>query len=421
MSKIQVSCPACQRKLKVSPEVLGKKVRCPACKEVVRLTPAGEPPVPLDPTQSPNPPGARQTENSVSVEAADSPATVPADSRKPGNQPRSAADSAAPEYVAQDPVVPMAKLLQPSAPAAGESSIPPAGAQVAVSDLQIGEKPRVKFKRKRSNPWPTILLGVVALTVLGIAVTFIAIMQGGASQSAASDLPTIRYVNDAKVELGQTATIPIKVDFPDWMTMEEARKWNIEVGKTSPDGVSYDKESEAMTWTPGFRDAGNTGVIEAVIRNPENGKTNVARFQVQVAAIPLGSQQVHTKVEQWNDAGRDVTLGSARPVSGPVGTYHDLELDGTKFRVFVYNDPDSAIAAAETLRGAEPETVSESLTAPLEIQASQSVVLVGNAEQVRQNADLANWFGVEGNRLPGAPGENDGSEEMEEEEAEADE
>lgn len=411
MSKIQVSCPACHRKLKVSPEVLGKKVRCPGCKEVVRLTTTE----PLDAGSAVRAPANEQraTDEEPAAAAVSEPATrpAPADSgaasgeQLPSNEPSG-----------QEPVVPMAKLIQPAAASPSGALANPGNAPGNVSsgetDIQIGEKPRVKFKRKRSNPWPTILLAVVALTVLGIAVTFIAIMQGGASQSAATDLPTIRYVNDANVELGQTASIPIKVDYPDWMTMEQSRKWNVEIGESSPAGVEYNKETETMTWTPGFRDAGKTGVIEAVVQHPETGKSNVARFQVIVAAIPLGSQQVHEKVEQLANAGRQALLGSPRPVAGSLGLYHDLELDGTSIRAYVHGDPVSAAAAADALKQADPQSVVESLTVPLEIRVAESVVLVGNKEQVQQNVDLSAWFDIEGNQLPGEPGGEAESAEM---------
>ena len=293
MTKLPIPCPNCHKTLKVSPEILGRKVRCPGCQETFRL-PAEEPTRTLELPTQPNEEKPNKQQPTAATDRSPAPAV------------RENAESPSPADAAEAAPMPMAKLI-PKGPAAKSADNEPLALPTGLDTAEI-TTPKVKFKRKRSNPWPTIILAVVALSILGVAVTVIAIMQGNGSTSTASNLPELLYVNDANVSLGQTAIIPVKVQFPPQMTIEQTQQWEIQLTDNAPDGATYDPESESIRWTPTFRQAGTAQSIEAKIVDKVSGQSNVARFQVVIAPISTGERELRIWKETVEREGATVSI-----------------------------------------------------------------------------------------------------------------
>lgn len=304
MSKVATRCPECQVNLKVRPDAIGRKVRCPKCEAIVRLD------------------AAKEDEASPASTAQPGPALDNADPLPGDSQPARAAG------LPMAKPVPMAKLINPTAPvpapAISLDSVSPnpsgtggnqsprnaevgggaAGAAAAwespggLAEMEshggVGQRPRVKFKRKRTNPWPTILLAVAAFAILGIVTLVIVIVQQNSPGTTTGGRPEIRFVNRSSVTVGQTVSIPIEVNYPGGWTPQQQSLWTVELAANQPPGVTFDAAASQVRWQPSPEAAGRTHLISVIVRDKQTGENNSTQFEVSVEASPAASE---TKAE----------------------------------------------------------------------------------------------------------------------------
>lgn len=263
--------------------------------------------------------------------------------------------------------------------------------------------PRVKFRRKRFNPWPTILLALIALSILGTVVTFIAISQNRqASAINPNALPEIVYVQDANISLGQTANIPVEVQFPAGMPEAQRQAWQVKLGAEAPAGASYQADSQTITWTPTYKDTGRGHTIETLIVDPTSQRSNVMRFQVVVAPISSGLTQLYAWKEQTEADGTKVQIGPETTVPGMPVPFRDVTFDRVTIRAFPFNDAETAAAQPSRLEGEETlrDLATRDLETPLVIVANESLLLIANQESVSQNLLAASWLKQPEQQLP---------------------
>lgn len=429
MSKVAVDCPNCAATLTVPADVLGRKVKCPKCQEIVRLpakptassapAPAqvsGQPTVPAAPsassaspelsrdprpkTTTPRPPSTAKTPAAAAV------APAPVAPAPVAQAPVSAA-APAERVGATAPVVPMAKVL--TAPVAGAAPLPtvapvaPAAPHSATEPLNLDalapavvDKPRVKLRRRRSNPWPVVLLGVGALAVLGLVITFLVLYLPRGGAVAGPAVPEIQYVNDARTDVGQTVKIPIAISYPSQFSAEEKLRWQIQLGPENPAGAAWDATTGHLTWSPGTRDAGKSHTLSMTIQNTVTRELNQTRFQVHVPAL---APSLMAALAFWEQAGMAFTASLPRAVPAMAQAGMDaslVELQIAEHLVQVYGYPDAQTAQAKwaelTPDAYESLGLSTAFAGPISVAEREGAILVAETAALEALPSLRTWF-----------------------------
>lgn len=404
MSKVAVDCPNCSASLTVPTDVLGRKVKCPKCQAIVRL------PAKAAAIDSGAPGSTASTDStrapSVTAPAAASKANAPAPAA-PAPAPAAPPRANSPATTPTAPVVPMAKVLTaPVSSAAPVSPVVPASPAAVISAAEslnldalapaVVDKPRVKLRRRRTNPWPAILLALGALAVLGLVITFLVLYLPRGGPVAGPAVPEIQYVNDARTEVGQTVKIPIAITYPSQFTAEEKLRWQIQLGPDNPPGAGWDATAGQLTWSPGTRDAGKSRTLSMTIQNSVTRELNETRYQVQVPALHPGLMAALTYWEQEGTA-FTATLPQAVPAMAQAGVDATLvELQIAEQLVQVYAYP-----TAQAGKDKFPEISSESyevlglntsFTEPITVVERDGAILVAETAALEALPALKKWF-----------------------------
>jgi DNA-directed RNA polymerase subunit M/transcription elongation factor TFIIS len=462
MSKTAVDCPACGSALSVPTDILGRKVKCPKCQEIVRLptadvmtaanrvaptdsAPAGSSadksgpkdaasdaanakPSPAKPSPAkPSPakpsstvkrsPAVKSDGGEPVVSQPDQAMAAPVS--PPTSEPSPAQVAATGPRVMAKPVVPMAKVLGPATASPATSVATPGAAtpgaatpgaaatagpiatseSLGIDPSAVVEKPRLKFRRKRTSPWPAVLLGSGALVVLGALVWLVIwLFPNGMPAGAQTALPEIQYVNDATIEVGKTVRIPISVYYPEGYTPADKLNWQLKLGEKNPVGAAWDSVGGQLTWTPTTRDAGKSFSLSMIIQNKQTQEPNLTTFQVHVPALAPALMSV---IQYWDQQGVEYQLAlpqsSQRMGLGDApSTSIDLSLGGVSVRAYGYPNPESAQQRLAQLQSDPPTLVELGLAIdePLHWVQRESLILVGNRVQVEQDERLREWFGL---------------------------
>jgi len=412
MSKVVTKCPGCGAVLSVRAEAVGRKAKCPKCQQIVRLLASTQE------SSSQLPQSEKKRPAAVSPQSTSSaPPTTPSVADRQPVAPSTPA-AAAP---AEKPVVPMAKVLsptagpapgsppQPGSPTAGPSANSgPAGeiqpflsadlapgdkfspASLAAGSLPDAEIPRVKFRRRRSNPWPVVLLGIGALAVLALVVTLIVLLQQMGGRSAAG-LPEIQFVNDAEIAVGQTVRIPISVIYPPQYSSYEKRQWKLQPADQNPPGVEWDTASGHLSWSPGTRDAGKSHLLSMQIENPDTREINLASFQVHVAALKAPLMAV---VNYWDGRDQEVTLSLPSRQESRKADLIEVTVNGQLVRVFAF---EAVEPAREFFQGLDPEEIDDAtiiagLAPPWRAYHQGSLVLITSTTSLEHEPAVKQWL-----------------------------
>ncbi len=432
MSKVSVACPNCSAVLTVPADILGRKIKCPKCNEVVRLptaaerkaggTPAvhasdatGTPGSSSDSSKTASKPKSSKAPSTPAIapKTAESPGTVetPGSVERPAGAPKA-------NLVMAKPVVPMASVVVPdSVPAADASSKTPilsAGIGEPVEPRERGpsfsgldsklvavtDKPRVKLPRKRSNPWPMILIGMGALSVLTlIVIVLVMYVPSGGGEGPA--IPQIQFVSDSRTEVGKTVRIPIAVHYPAKFTDEDKRRWQLSVGQENPAGVEWDSATGHLTWSPGIRDAGKSHALTMMIKDSVTLEPNVVTFQVHVPAL---LPSIMTILAYWDFQGLDFTVSlpseSEAMGQGEVAAkVVDLLIGEHLIRAFAFPNQEVAAMKFAEIDSAEiDQDVVESsevvggITPPWRFANRDGLILVTSQESLDAVPAIKAWF-----------------------------
>jgi len=260
----------------------------------------------------------------------------------------------------------------------------------------VVDKPRVKLRRRRSNPWPVILLGVGALSVLGLVITFLVLYlpQGGGGAGPA--VPEIQYVNDARSDVGQTVKIPIAITYPSQFSAEEKLRWQIQLGSENPPGATWDTTSGHLTWSPGTRDAGKSHTLSMTIQNTVTREVNQTRFQVHVSAL---APALMAALAFWEREGVAFTasLPRAVPAMAQAGVDATLvELQIAEHLVQVYSYPDAPTGQAKwgeiTPDAYESLGLSTAFDSAITVTERDGAILVAETGALEASPVLQKWF-----------------------------
>lgn len=260
----------------------------------------------------------------------------------------------------------------------------------------VVDKPRVKLRRRRSNPWPVILLGVGALAVLGLVITFLVLYLPRGGPAAGPAVPEIQYVNDARTDVGQTVKIPIAITYPSQFSAEEKLRWQIQLGPENPPGAAWDVTSGHLTWSPGTRDAGKSHTLLMTIQNSVTRELNETRYQVHVPAL---HPSLMAALAYWEQEGTTftATLPQAVPAMAQAGVDATLvELQIAEQLVQVYAYP-TAQAGKDKFAEMNPESyevlgLNTSFTEPITVVERDGAILVAETAALEALPALKKWF-----------------------------
>gem|GEM_PF-2057271 len=439
MSKIATTCPSCQADLKVPPDAMGRKVKCPKCKAVVRLPALDSPTAstakskPNDSKPSESKPNESKPNESKPNESKPNESSPPAVSGQPLPNPKQTTaqvpsrspsanvpvvaqpsvkkprqEKSAPEtqagnspLVMAKPIVPMAKLISPKAVGVSDGGANPSDASLQTNapslNVSLGgsvpanQAQRVKFKRRRTNPWPTILLAVGAFGILGLAVVIISLMQGGRSATTASGMPEFQYVADSKIDLGKTVLIPVAVVYPTGMSEEQKMLWKVRLGEENPADAKWDAANSQLAWSPQPDDAGKTHSLSLIIQNTATSELNLGKYQVAVPTLPLGATEVYSWLKE---KAAQATVTPPASTSVLSGTWMTFSIDGNLVIAFVYNDPVVAandFAQLQEKPGSIADVVAKLGKAYVGIKVG-SAILIATQNSAEMNDQLKDYW-----------------------------
>jgi hypothetical protein len=423
MSKVAVACPNCSATLTVPADILGRKIKCPKCQEVVRL-PTVSDPGPRAANSSLAGPQAREKPLAPSAPSAVPtsavPTSAPAGSHAPAGSPSGTQPARAKKIVvakppepvndpdgvpAEKPPVPMAKVLSPERqPVAANPPIPvplrdlksdgPSFDELGATLAAVESKPRLKIPRKRSNPWPVILLGTTAVAMLGLIVMLLIVFLPR-DPSGGPKIPEIQYVADSRTEVGQTVRIPISVTYPTGYSQTDKLSWQLRAGEQNPPGADWDAASGHLVWAPGTRDAGKSRSLSMVIQDTQTRESNLATFQVHVPPL---APSIMAAVDYWERQGVEFQVGLPRPDTVLLGTEGPatlMEFEIAEHRVLVYAYPDleSAALAFSMLDQSTFEPSEEmNLSPPLVFATRDGAIILAEESAIEANAAIKAWL-----------------------------
>lgn len=414
MSKASVTCPNCSASLLVPTDVLGRKIKCPKCQEVVRLPlPSEIAPAAVRGPSTPEPPANSPVTTPTNPSAASAPAVSP-----PSPSPTPTTSDKPAEPVMAKPLVPMATVLPPDAmpvisknqpkptPAPAASATPkvdePHGSKETPPSFSgldskvAAEKPRVKIKRKHSNPWPIILLGVGALAVLALIVTLLILFLPTSLNDGGPSIPEIQFVNDATTEVGKSVRIPISVTYPSSYKAADKARWTFQVAPENPAGSAWDAATGFLTWAPGTQDAGKSHALAIIIQDSSTRETNRGTFQVHVPALSPGIMATMAYLGQ-NNMVFTASLPKAHEGMKHQETVPNLfELQIGNDRVDLYDYSSVEIATAKLAEIDESKLdelgLTASLSAPLSYVQSGGAILVTPTASLEASPSIKKWF-----------------------------
>lgn len=406
MSKVSVPCPNCSALLNVPADVLGRKIKCPKCQEIVRLV------TPTDVKSEPSPSPTAGSNSATAIPSHPSPS-------HPSPSPV-AARPAGPTMA--KPIVPMATVIAPetmpviakaqpkpaSAPAVTTSAVKSAGdvttekaAAPNFSDLDAkvaaDAKPRIKIKRKQSNPWPIILLGVGALVVLGLIVTLLILFLpkdfGGGGGPI---VPEIQFVNDSQTEVGKSVRIPIAVTYPSSFSAADKERWTFQVAPENPEGTAWDAATGFLTWSPGTRDAGKSHALAIIIQNSTTRETNRATFQVHVPALSPGIMSALAQLNQ-NQVVFTASIPKAHEAMKHQETIPSLvefQIGNDRVDVYDYSSVEIATAKLAEIDDGKLEQLglTASMTPPLRYEQRDGAIMIAPIAVIEGSPSIKNWF-----------------------------
>jgi hypothetical protein len=398
MFKVSVACPNCSASLTVPADVLGRKIKCPKCQEVVRL------------------PTATDLKSLDLAESASVPAVVPSKPATSGKQVSTGPAAARPTVPATTvvnppaanppgpimakPLVPMAKVIAPAAVAPLPEMTSPKDSPPNFSGLDskiaLEDKPRVKLRRKQSNPWPIILLGVGALVVLGLIVTVLILVLPATTGGSGTNIPEIQYVKDSQTEVGKTVRIPIAVTYPSHFTSADKERWTLQVAPENPEGTAWDAAAGFLTWSPGTRDAGKSHVLAMTIQDSVTREVNRGTFQIHVPALTPG---IMSALAQLAKNQVEFTATIPKPIEAMKhgeSTPNLVEFQIGTDRVDVYDYSSGEIASAKLLEiddaKLEELGLTVNMTPPLRFEQRDGAIMIAPIAVIEASPSIKTWF-----------------------------
>ncbi|MDP1562479.1 MAG: hypothetical protein Q8M16_13960 [Pirellulaceae bacterium] len=319
------------------------------------------------------------------------------------------------------PIVPMATLIAPEsmpviakvqpkpavAPAVTTSTVKSAGDATAekaappnFSDLDAkvaaDARPRIKIKRKQSNPWPIILLGVAAVVVLGLIVTLLILFLPKDFGGGGPSVPEIQFVNDSQTEVGKTVRIPISVTYPTSFSAADKERWTFRVAPENPEGTAWDPATGFLTWSPGTRDAGKSHAVAIIIQNSATRETNRATFQVHVPALSPGIMSALAQLTR-----NQVVFTASIPKTHEamkhlesIPSLVEFQFGNDRVDVYDYSLVEIATAKLAEIDDAKLEELglTASMTPPLRFEHRDGAIMIAPIATIEASPSIKTWF-----------------------------
>lgn len=397
-----VPCPKCEKVLKVPQTALGKKVRCPGCKEVIRLNLGTASPAKKELSKKKN--DSTSTANNekstddISLQVKKTNSLVKQPVQKSENQlnlkssessekePAVATPSKSLPVVSQKEkktVSPESQKLEKppkanSEPTTASQSKPGSQKttnfenkpqQIALPKIQSGAAiksvdpmaisidqgngPKTKAKRspkirpRRSNPWPSVMMAGLAMTILVITVIGISFFDQSRNQDA-----------EVTPEFSVPESIPAVAGIPflfflDRSAIEQLPKkdrdhWNLEIGTITEGGsdvtsqFQYDNELGQLKFSPKVSDSGKEFLAQFLLKR-DGEVVEKSDRPIVVTQGNDGQKQLVALSKKLKEAGSDVEIFFQEDHAEVPAPFHDVSVDGKRFRFLVF--PSSGDAA----------------------------------------------------------------------------